>query len=1117
MTLVTSNTVEDRARALLGEEYWDQTLRKDVPDLSLPWASERAAGGARVTLERTLDAELLARVHKMANGSPLLTATFIATSLAWVIDRYTETHEFVFGAADLDAHSAGGPVFVRLAIDAQQTFKQLFVHTRTRLQQAIGYKDVAIDALLAAHESRPEQRARLQQVGLCGFATAAATRAAFDLCFLVDAATGRLGVELSPERNTPAQLERLLDQLLLFIAGAVATPYAAVETIDLVGATERRLVLEQFNARRAPLPDKLVPFVVAEQAGRTPARIAVELGKQRMTYGELEHASNRIAARLRATIAARSIVAIIMDRSPDMVAAILGTWKAGCAYVPLDPAAPEARNRDTLDSAQPALVITEARYRQSLAPLFAALPLLDLDADRASLTQESPASVAQAIAPGDLAYVIFTSGSTGRPKGAMIEHAGMLNHMFAKVRELELDENSVVAQNASQCFDISVWQLFCALCCGGKTVIYPHHTVLDVETFLDDVARHVTILELVPSYFRLLLDSLDRRPRPMQAMRVLILNAETLQRSLVERWFRLYPGVPMINAYGPTEASDDVLHHWMRGLPIPDNIPIGRPIQNMNLYVVDSQTRPCPIGVKGAILVSGIGVGRGYLNDPERTGESYGQDPFRPEEGRLYRTGDLGRWREDGSMEFFGRRDHQVKVRGFRVELEEIDKAAGRHPAIKHAAVVDVREGGELQLYCHYETREPLAAEALRTFLAGLLPDYMVPMYFVHWDELPLTPNGKIDRHTLRARARTVLTEQRDEQAGGHVAPRTAVETRLRDVWAKVLQRPDLGVTEDFFAAGGDSMKAIRAVGEFGEGLLALDIFNHPTIEALARHFAERTRERSLLHLLGADVAEPQLSIVGIPHSAGDPVAFRAAAEALAALNPGCRLYAVALPREPVTDKGEALTVLQRTVASIADEIERKVNGPVFIFGQCNGSGLALAVGERLQAAGRTLVGVGIGGMLPRVKIEHDDDPFRERWSTKEITTFLGSLGATMPRDPDDVAFFLRDFRYDSGMANTYFNDCNRRIRDGQLTKLRSPLYCFIGVDDPVTPGYRRRAGAWHRLAEDVRLVEFPNLGHYLLRDQPQQFAEALDRVARAGHTGDVVPPPNLLQRLLLR
>lgn len=407
----------------------------------------------------------------------------------------------------------------------------------------------------------------------------------------------------------------------------------------------------------------------------------------------------------------------------------------------------------------------------------------------------------------------------------MCEHAGFVNHVLAKLEDLDIGPGQVVAQTAPQCFDISLWQLLAALLVGGRTLLVGQDTILDVPRFVDTIERgRVSVLQVVPSYLEAVLAELEQRPRELPDLRRVSVTGEAVKKELVERWFAARTGIPLVNAYGLTETSDDTNHEVMDRVPDEARVPLGRPIANVRIYVVDEQLVPVPLGAPGEIVFSGVCVGRGYVNDPERTKAAFAEDPYRPGE-RLYRSGDHGRWLPDGKLEFLGRRDTQVKIRGFRIEIGEIENALLRVPGVRDGAVVVVR-GTQLVAFCTGSAR--VDAGVVREKLAASLPAYMVPSA-VHWRErLPLTANGKTDRRTL-----TTLAEGFDTRTDG---PRTPVELRLAAAWAEVLGIPAdrIGRHDHFFDRGGTSLAAVKLAIALDRAITLKDVTRHPVLADLA-------------------------------------------------------------------------------------------------------------------------------------------------------------------------------------------------------------------------------------------------------------------------------------------
>src|SRR5438094_10304879 len=424
----------------------------------------------------------------------------------------------------------------------------------------------------------------------------------------------------------------------------------------------------------------------------------------------------------------------------------------------------------------------------------------------------------------------------------MCEQAGTLNHLFAKIDDLRIGEADVVAQTASQCFDISLWQLLAALLVGGRTLLVEQETILDAQRFTDQIVEgRVNVVQLVPSYLEVLLSYLEQYPRELPDLRCVSVTGEALKKELVQRWFAVKPAIKLVNAYGLTETSDDTNHEIMDSVPRRERVPLGRPINNVHVYVVDEYLSPAPLGAPGEIVFAGVCVGRGYINDPERTRRAFLADPHR-ESQRLYRSGDYGRWLPEGKVEFLGRRDTQVKISGFRIEIGEIENTLLRVRGVRESAVVVT--GGTDQskhLVAFYAARRPLDANALRDQCRESLPEYMVPSAF-HWQSrLPLSGNGKIDRKAL-----TALAGELDSAQQGHDGPSTATEHRLAAAWAEVLGIPkdQIGRRDQFFDLGGTSLSALRLAITLDRAVSFKDLTDHPILADLATLVDDRSVQR---------------------------------------------------------------------------------------------------------------------------------------------------------------------------------------------------------------------------------------------------------------------------------
>ncbi|GAA2247430.1 hypothetical protein GCM10010145_13200 [Streptomyces ruber] len=608
---------------------------------------------------------------------------------------------------------------------------------------------------------------------------------------------------------------------------------------SLLTADEVRRQVDGLAGPRRELPDRRVHELFEERVRAHPDAVAAECGAERWTYRELNSRANRIARALLARgLEREGVVAVVTERNLDWTAAVLGVLKAGGVYLPVEPHFPAGRIAKTLSRAECALVVTEEGSTTTLDAALDRLPGVGRVLVTAAYAEgHADSDPGVAVAADQLAYIYFTSGSTGEPKGAMCEHAGMLNHLLAKIEDLGIEEGSVVAQTAPQCFDISLWQLVSALLVGGRTLLVEQEVILDVGRYVDRIASgRVNVLQAVPSYLEAVLTHLEHDPRALPDLRCVSVTGEALKKELTERWFAAFPAVPLANAYGLTETSDDTNHEVMRRPPDGDRVPLGRAVRNVRVYVVDEHLGLVPLGAPGEIVFSGVCVGRGYVNDPERTRRAFGDDPYRPGE-RLYRSGDQGRWRPDGKLEFLGRKDTQVKVRGFRIEMGEVENALLRVAGVRDGAVVVAR--GE-HLVAFYSGRKPLDAEVLRRTLAASLPVYMVPTV-VHWREhLPLTANGKIDVKRL-----TALAEELEAAGDGSPAPApgTPTEERLAAAWAEVLGVPQarVGRRDHFFDRGGTSLSAVKLAIALDRAVSPKDVTQHPVLADLADLIDTRT------------------------------------------------------------------------------------------------------------------------------------------------------------------------------------------------------------------------------------------------------------------------------------
>ncbi len=889
-------------RELLGDErdtesllsrqlaYWTTALAGVPEELELPTDFARPAvsnyDGDELRFE--VDAELYHRVVALARETGASVFMVFQAALSALLTKLGAGTDIPLGTptagrTDDELNDLIGffvnTLVLRTDTSGDPTFQELLHRVRDTNLAAYQHQDVPFEHLVdKLNPERSLNKQPLFQVmlalqtsddiplhlpGLSGrVEPVRSQRAKFDFTVLLEeryaegVPTGMHGVlEYSTELFTEASARRLAERLVAFLRTVVTEPAAPLSRVDVLDEAERAHVLAAGTGPIRPQAYEGVVERVRRLALERPDAVAVVDDRGGVTYAELVGRASAFSRRV-----GDGLTAVLAAPGVGFVTAVLGVLGAGGGYVPLDVQAPVARIAALLaDSGARRLAVDEEHLE--LAREVAG------DVEVVVLDGAVDAELAPALGePDDLAYVIFTSGSTGKPKGAMVHRRGMVNHLWCKVDDLEVSPSDKIVHNAPVTFDISVWQMLTGLMAGGQVRVTGRDTAVDPNALFATIPDEgVTILEVVPSLLRAALDAWDitEETPALPGLRWLVVTGEALPPDLCHRWFARYPAIPLVNAYGPTECSDDVTHAIIRhGDPLGGaRVPIGRPVRNTRLYVLGDDLRPVPAGVAGELYVGGIGVGRGYLGDRARTAVTFLGDPYGEPGTRMYRTGDRVVLRPDGQLEFLERRDHQVKVRGHRIELGEVEAALRAVPEVGDAAVAVGGDQGGHQRLIGYVVAAPgavLDVAAVREALAASLPDYMVPAAMVVLDALPLTPNGKVDRKALPEPDPAASAKGR--------GPRTPVEEILCGVFGEVLGTAEVGVEDDFFELGGHSLLATRVVSRVRT---VLDV--ELPVRAL---FEARTVAGLAKLVVGADRARPALRPVERSGDEGLPLSF---------------------------------------------------------------------------------------------------------------------------------------------------------------------------------------------------------------------------------------------------
>jgi amino acid adenylation domain-containing protein len=782
--------------------------------------------------------------------------------------------------------------------------------------------------------------------------------AKFDLTLAIHEVDGELiaTVQYNRELFEPGTMERFLWHFATLLQGAIAEPAAPISKLPLLSEGERHQLLVEWNNTRTTYPrDASVPALFEEQVRKNPKSVAVNFGKAHLTYRELNERSNQLAHYLaRRGVKPGMLIGICAERSLELIVGLLGILKAGAAYASLDPALPHERLKEMLkDLKAPVLLLTHSRLLKRSAGF---LPdRVCLDSDWRSVRGESVDNPAIPIGADQLAYVSFTSGSTGRPKGVCVPHRAVIR-LVKNTNYAQFSEAEVFLQLAPVSFDASTFEIWGALLNGGRLAVFPPH--IPTLSELTEVIRNerVTTAWFTSGLFHQLVDQV---PEGLRTVRQILAGGDVLSPPHVVKALSILESSTLINGYGPTENTTfTACYRLPASIDANRSLPIGKPISNTTCYVLDDHLQLVPIGVPGELHAGGDGLATGYLNAPELTADKFVAHPFAPGE-RLYKTGDQVRWLPDGNLEFLGRLNHEVKIRGFRVEPGEVEARLLEHPELRQCVVTARPDGSGAKQLVAYVVANPgvkLPPDELRTFLRQRLPDYMVPTLWVSLANLPLSGNGKVDRRALPA------PETRSASEGDAREPRDPIERQLKEIWEQVLDVPRVGVHEQFFALGGHSLLAVRLLAlvekKFARPLRVATLFQNPTIAEFAA-------------VLRADEQHPQQadsSLVKIqPHGSSPPLLLVHGAGggmfwgySNLARHLGEDQPVWAFKSRGLEGREELDTIEELAEAYLADLRDFQPRGPYRLGGYCFGGVVAYEMARRLHQQGETIEFLGL-------------------------------------------------------------------------------------------------------------------------------------------------------------
>jgi amino acid adenylation domain-containing protein len=861
------------------ELFWRDSLSGFTAPTSLRVAAPRNAdqhmGQRHATSEIRLSEKLTAQLRLCAKQNGVTLNTLVQASWALLLSRYSGEEDVLFGVTRAGRHwTASGaesmvglflntlPFRVKIRREQQLTawLKELraqhlahrdYEHTplvKIKEWSAVPSGVSLFDSVLVFENAQWSNFSRELGRNWSRRGVEWLDRSSYPLTLSAYADRDLLlKLEYHQQQLDRETIDRMLEQLKTVQEGIAENPDRRLGELPLLTEVERRQLLIEWNQPTRRASHKSIPQLFEQQANRTPDAVAVVLENESLTYRELNKRANQLAHYLRRRgVGPDELVALCFERSLEMIVSVLGTLKAGAAYVPMDPAYPAERLSFMLADAGARVLLTDVCMREKLPPHN--LEVINVDSDWETITSENPsdniANPDSTLTPENLAYVIYTSGSTGQPKGVLVTHSNVVRLFERANASFQFNQNDVWTLFHSYAFDFSVWELWGALLYGGRLVLVPYWVTRSPENFYRLLREErITVLNQTPSAFRQLSQAekvLGEKDEPAAqlALRLIIFGGEALETNDLRSWWERHGDqLPqLVNMYGITETT---VHATYRLLKVADlagrtSSLIGRPLGDLQIYILDQYQELVPTGVPGELCVSGAGLSRGYLNRPDLTAERFIPHPFSAEAGaRLYRTGDVGRHLANGEIEYLGRHDRQVKIRGFRIELGEIESVLAQHEDISECIVI-ARDGtpGDRQLtaYIILGRGRALNLESVRPFLRQRLPSHMVPAFFTSLEEFPLTPNGKIDRRALP------LPETSHSDSGeAFVAPRSETEKRVAAIWGDVLRREEIGIYDNFFDLGGNSLLATQVMSRvrdvFQQEFPVRRLFEYPRLE----------------------------------------------------------------------------------------------------------------------------------------------------------------------------------------------------------------------------------------------------------------------------------------------
>jgi len=875
------------------------------------------------------------------------------------------------------------------------------------------------------------------------------------------------------------EIEFIHQHVLSLLWHALDNPKKQICKIEMLTESEKNKILHDFNDTYADYPrEKTIHQLFEEQVEITSDNVAIVFGDKQLTYKELNEKANQVAWNLlKLGLKPDTPVGIIAFRSLEMMIAILGILKAGGAYVPIDPNSPMDRINYIVENSGINLIIATEGIDIKIdnAAVYTLNALLEHNSPKDNLPATSNSK--------NLAYIIYTSGSTGRPKGVMIEHFSVVNRINWMQKEFPITENDTILQKTPYTFDVSVWELFWWFFVGARLVFLVPEGEKNPETIISAVSKYnVTTMHFVPSMLNSFMDYLNAKSKwnLLSSVKRVFSSGEALSVEAVREFYKNTQNIDLINLYGPTEATVDVSYYKCINSENLKTIPIGKPIDNIQLYILDKHLNLQPIGVVGELYISGDGLARGYINNKELTEKAFIPNPYKPGY-RMYKTGDLARWYPKGDIEYIGRIDHQIKIRGHRVELNEIKLQILNDDSVKDALVICKEHNNSKQIYAYIIFKTTGNLEQIRNKLKKVLPAYMVPSFFIELKEFPISRNGKVDLKALPEP--NIIVEETEEI-------RSDLENELISLWEEVLDVKIPSVNTDFFEIGGDSLAAIKLVTRINN-ITIEDIYQNPTVKELAKVIANKNDfDNQILIPFKKFSVKRQSALICFPYGGGSSIIYNDLFNELSKLETAYNMFSVSLPGHTYDSNKQEFISLDEAANMIVQKLCQLEYKDVILYGHCVGSALALLTASKLQNTDIKVKAICLGGIL-LPKLARYFGNFMNPWtfvSDNKLLNFLVKIGFEKELLPETViSYMLKAFRYDVKCFYEFFHGS-----DGCNFDRNIPIYSIIGENDPITKKYQTRFDNWSEYSKNVQLRVISGAKHYFNKTHASTLARIL-------------------------